>query len=62
MALTQFETEADFTTPLRVMLTKVLPILDSMKEDSMDEDNDFVGSIKNKWVNLLSESFDSELY
>ena len=52
MALTQFETDDDFRTPLKVMLLKVLPILDSMKDDNTD--NNFVGSIKEKWVNLLT--------
>lgn len=59
MALAQFETEDDFLTPLKVMLHKVLPVLDSMKGDNTD--NNFVGSVKEKWVNLaLTETMDGK--
>ena len=51
--MAQFEGEEDYMTPLKVMLTHVLPILDVMQTDTSLADTDFVGSIKERWVNLL---------
>lgn len=54
MAYNQFEQEEDYMTPLRVVLQTVLPILDTIQGEASDENN-VVGVIKDRWVNLLME-------
>ncbi|XP_067943214.1 ubiquitin carboxyl-terminal hydrolase 25-like [Watersipora subatra] len=57
MALNQFENEEDYATPLKVMLTHVLPILDTMQTEngSSQDSADLVGCVKDQWVKLLIE-------
>jgi len=56
LAFAQFENEDDYTTPLKVMLARVLPILDSLQAEGADtESMNFAGSIKDRWVNLLAD-------
>lgn len=62
MAFAQFEYEEDYPTPLKVMLTQVLPILDTMQaDDTAVQDIDFAGAIKDRWVNtLVDDSIDGK--
>lgn len=61
MALTQFETEEDYNTPLNVMVELVLPILDQIQQESADE-CELVSSLKDQWVRLLDENITGNCY